>query len=158
MCGGGGLVRNNQGIVIFAYSIPLGPGTSNFAEAATVLIGIKWCATNGYGLSLGETDSMLLTKCIRREWKVPWKIESIITEIQDIVEEHGFVINHCFREANKPADKLASLSHISNIIHVFNSFVDFPNQVKGLVNMDRWDIPSFRIKIAKPGHVIHDLP
>ncbi|XP_070012519.1 uncharacterized protein [Nicotiana sylvestris] len=47
MCGCEGLVRNMQGIVIFAYSIPLGPGTSNFAEAAAMLFGIKWCAANG---------------------------------------------------------------------------------------------------------------
>ncbi|XP_019264449.1 PREDICTED: uncharacterized protein LOC109242076 [Nicotiana attenuata] len=157
-CGGGGLVRNNQGIVIFAYFIPLGPGTSNFAEATSMLFGIKWCAANGYRLVLGETDSMLITRCIRREQKVPWRIKSIITEIQDIVEEHGFVIIHCFREANRPADKLASLSHSSDMIHVFNSFADLPNQVKGLVNMDRWDLPSFRIKTAKPGHITSNPP
>ncbi|KAK4339966.1 hypothetical protein RND71_041428 [Anisodus tanguticus] len=78
MCGGGGIVRNNQGRVIFAYSIPLVPGTSNIAEAAAMLFGLKWCATNGFKSALGETDSLLITNYIRREWKMPWKISNYI--------------------------------------------------------------------------------
>ncbi|KAG5568381.1 hypothetical protein H5410_064601, partial [Solanum commersonii] len=68
--------------------------------------------------------------------ETPWRIKDMIQETMKIVEDHGYHISHCFREANKPADKLASLSHGVEEIHVFNSFSSLPKQVKGLINMD----------------------
>ncbi|KAG5584984.1 hypothetical protein H5410_045418 [Solanum commersonii] len=78
--------------------------------------------------------------------KVPWIIINIINKIQELVEEHGCEIDHCFREANKLVDNLASMTHNFESIHVFNSHNDVLNQVKGLVNMDKWNMHSFRIK------------
>lgn len=95
-----GIIRDSYGNTLFAYSIPLGPGTSNMAEANAMLFGLKWCVNRGASLVLGETDSMLLTKCVNSEWKPPWRIKKYIEEIQELVEEHGFFINHCYREAN----------------------------------------------------------
>lgn len=43
ICGGGGVVRDSMGALIMAYSIPLGAGTSNWAEAKAMLFGLKWC-------------------------------------------------------------------------------------------------------------------
>ncbi|WMV42520.1 hypothetical protein MTR67_035905 [Solanum verrucosum] len=101
-----------------------------------MLFDIKWCVNNGHSVIIGETDSLLITKCIRREWKVPWRILHIINEIQELVEKQGFEIKHNFREANRPADKLTSMNHNFESIHVFYSHIELPNQVKGLVNMD----------------------
>ncbi|KAH0709141.1 hypothetical protein KY284_010568 [Solanum tuberosum] len=42
ICGGGGVVRDSMGALIMAYSIPLGAGTSNWAEAKAMLFGLKW--------------------------------------------------------------------------------------------------------------------
>lgn len=39
--GDGRLIRNNKGMINFANSIPLGEGTSNIAEAAALLFGLK---------------------------------------------------------------------------------------------------------------------
>ncbi|WMV18303.1 hypothetical protein MTR67_011688 [Solanum verrucosum] len=82
----------------------------------------------------------------------------MIQEIMKIVEDHGYHISHCFREANKPADKLASLSHGAEEIHVFNSFSSLPKQVRGLINMDRWEFPSFRMKPVKPSYLVYEPP
>ncbi|XP_059277807.1 uncharacterized protein LOC132031987 [Lycium ferocissimum] len=157
-CGGGGLIRDNQGNFIFAYSFNLGQGTSNMAEASALLYGLKWCANNGINLVWGETDSLLLVKCIKREWKPPWKIAKEIQQIQNLVEENGFNISHWFREANKPADKLASFSHSTNGIQVFNSFSVVPRSVRGLINLDKWNLPSFRIRPVKPSLLVYDPP
>ncbi|OIT38479.1 hypothetical protein A4A49_61806, partial [Nicotiana attenuata] len=110
-------------------------------------------------VSHGGTDSLLISKCIKSEWKVPWKITNIISKIQELlVEEHGFEINHCLRESNRPGDKLPNLSHSLDKIHVFNFFPGLPNRVKGLVNMDRWNLPSFTIKKIIPSHINYDSP
>lgn len=82
----------------------------------------------------------------------------MIQEIRKVVEEHGYHISHCFREANKPADKLASLSRGTEGIHVLNSFSALPKQVRGVTNIDRWELPSFRKKPVKPSNLVYDPP
>ncbi|XP_060210896.1 uncharacterized protein LOC132637896 [Lycium barbarum] len=156
--GGGALIRDNQGNFIFAYNFNLGQGTSNMAEASALLDGLKWWANNGINLVWGENDSLLLVKCIKREWKSLWKIAKEIQQIQNLVEENGFNISHCFREANKPADKLASFSHSTNGIQVFNSFSVVPRSVRELINLDKWNLPSFRIRPVKPSLRVYDPP
>lgn len=61
----------------------------------------------------------------------------IINEIQQVVEEQGFEVNHYLQEGNQPANKLTSMSHNIETIHFFNSHAELTNHVKGLVNMDR---------------------
>ncbi|WMV07904.1 hypothetical protein MTR67_001289 [Solanum verrucosum] len=101
-----------------------------------MIYGMKWCSTHGSRTVWGETDSLLLTNCINKVWKPPWMISRLIEDIQKLVEENEFTIIHCYREANKTADKLASLSHGSNGIQIFNFFSDLPTSIKGN-NMDK---------------------
>ncbi|WMV41788.1 hypothetical protein MTR67_035173 [Solanum verrucosum] len=103
--------------MMFAYSLGLGQGTSNMAKARALLYGLKWCVIKGYDRIWGETDSLLLFKCINGEWRTPWRLDKLIHEAQEIVESHGFIISHCFREANKLVDKLASKSYSVDAIH-----------------------------------------
>uniref|UniRef100_A0A3Q7JWC0 RNase H type-1 domain-containing protein n=1 Tax=Solanum lycopersicum TaxID=4081 RepID=A0A3Q7JWC0_SOLLC len=95
---GEGIIRDQEGDFIFAYSIPLGNGTSNTAEAETLLYGLQWCARKGLEIVIGETNSLLLTKSVKREWKPPWKISNQVREIQKIIEDHKFNTVHCFGE------------------------------------------------------------
>lgn len=133
-------------------------GTSNMAKASSMLFGLKWCAHNGFRTALGETHSLLLAKCINREWKIPWRILNFIEEIQNLVEEHGFEINHSYRETNQPADRLANLGHTIAGTQVFNSFVELPKHIRGLINMDRWNLPSFRVKHTKYAQIAYEPP
>uniref|UniRef100_A0A0V0H2R1 Putative ovule protein n=1 Tax=Solanum chacoense TaxID=4108 RepID=A0A0V0H2R1_SOLCH len=73
---------------------------------AALFYGLKWYANRGFSNVWVETDSMLLTRCIKREWDPPWKINA-----RKLIEEHGYHISHFFREANKPTEKIANLSH-----------------------------------------------
>lgn len=64
----------------------------------------------------------------------------------------GVFTNHCFREANKVADKMASLGHNRNQLHIYT----LPSQLKGLLNTDKQQIPSFRIKKRKPAMIVYE--
>ncbi|XP_060182070.1 uncharacterized protein LOC132611702 [Lycium barbarum] len=86
-CEGGGVVRDKDGKFIMAFCLPLGRGNSNLAEAASFCL-----VLNG-------------------NWQSPWRIEDIVNRIKYLMELNQITTNHCFREANKVADKLASLSH-----------------------------------------------
>lgn len=46
--GGGGILRNNQGTLIYAFTVPLGVGTNNQAELQAALFGITWCVQQGH--------------------------------------------------------------------------------------------------------------
>nr|XP_009615317.1 uncharacterized protein LOC104108057 [Nicotiana tomentosiformis] len=156
--GGGGIIRDQEGNFITAYSISLGVGTNNYAEAEALLFGLKWCADRGLKRAIGESDSLLMVKCAKREWKPPWNISNQVKEIQKMIEVHSFNINHCFREANRPANNLATLSHRIEGNKIFNLFSDLPSHIRGLVNMDKWSLPTFRIKHTKPTNIIYDPP
>ncbi|OIT27624.1 hypothetical protein A4A49_25771 [Nicotiana attenuata] len=84
-CGGGGVVRDALGRFIMAFTMPLGQGTSNSAEASSFLFGLEWCIRKGYNLVIGETDSMLLQNCINDTVSTPWRLEETVNNIKKIV-------------------------------------------------------------------------
>ncbi|WMV35109.1 hypothetical protein MTR67_028494, partial [Solanum verrucosum] len=155
-CGGGGIIRDSQGNMMIAYSLGLDQGTSNMVEACALLYGLKWCVSGGYDRVWGETNSLLLVKCINGEWRTPWRLDKLIQEAQQIVESHGFII--CFRKANKSVDILAFKSYSVDAIHDFNSFSDLSREVRGLINTNRWELPSFRMQQVKPSNFIYEPP
>uniref|UniRef100_M1BVH0 RNase H family protein n=2 Tax=Solanum tuberosum TaxID=4113 RepID=M1BVH0_SOLTU len=157
-CGGGGILRNALGQVIMAFTINLGEGTSSWAEAMSMLHGMQLCIQRGVNMIIGETDSILLAKAITKSWSIPWRMYIPVKKIQKIVEEHGFTINHCLREANQPANKLASISLSTDVNQVFNSYTNLPSLVKGLVNLDRMNLPTFRSKRTKDANLIFEPP
>lgn len=69
-----------------------------------------------------------------------------MSEIKQLVDAIGLFIGHCFREANEVADRMAYLSHPLEETHIYNYLQTMPRQVKGLLNVDRWQFPSFQIK------------
>ncbi|KAG5573276.1 hypothetical protein H5410_063042 [Solanum commersonii] len=55
--------------------------------------------------------------------------------------ETDLLLTNCInKETNKISDKLASLSHGSSGIQIFNSFSDLA--IKGLTNIDKWGFSS----------------
>ncbi|XP_060170788.1 uncharacterized protein LOC132601740 [Lycium barbarum] len=157
-CGGGGVVRYYTGKTLMAYSLPLGQGNSNWAEAHALLFGLQWCIEQGMSFIMGETDSLLIQKCTQGDWTVPWRISETISKIQTLIQGRGITIQHCFREANQVADKLASLSHHLQETHIYTSFDIMPRQIKGLLNVDRWQLPTFRARGKRPGVLTLEPP
>ncbi|XP_060202495.1 uncharacterized protein LOC132630930 [Lycium barbarum] len=145
-CGGGGLIRDDKGRLSFAYSINLGKGTNNWAEAKALQYGVDWCMNKGWYNIVIEVDSLLLVRAIQGKTKVPWNIPQIVKWIQGLLELHQIQIRHCFREANQAADKLAQISHSHIHAIVYNEYQALPRQVRGIINMDRWGLPSIRAR------------
>ncbi|WMV30274.1 hypothetical protein MTR67_023659 [Solanum verrucosum] len=157
-CGGGGVLRDYQGRVIMAFIFPLGHGTNNQAEVVTLLFGLKWCIVNGVSSIIVEVVSLLVLNCTIDVWEILWRIEDTVKEIKNLVGIHDIPIQHCFREANKVANKLASLSHSLTHVQVYSHFNTIPRIVKGILNIDRWECPSFRVIKRKANTLSFDLP
>lgn len=69
---------------------------------------------------------------------------------------HKISTQHCLREANKVADKLASLIHNLTNAQIYSKLNAIPGIVKGFLNMDKWKFPSFRAKKCKPSFLIYN--
>ncbi|KAH0671069.1 hypothetical protein KY289_025562 [Solanum tuberosum] len=156
--GGGGVVRDSNGNCIMAFILPLGNGTSNIAEPKAFLSGLKWCIANEHIFTTVETDSLLLLNSILNLWSTPWRMRETVEEIRELILIHNNQINHCYREANRVTDKLASYSHLTNTTIVITDTFGLPAHVKGLLNLDKWQFPSFRVKKRKPSLIYYDPP
>ncbi|XP_070036476.1 uncharacterized protein [Nicotiana tomentosiformis] len=157
-CGGGGLVRDSLCKFIMAYSISLGQCTSSWAEACAFLFGIKWCIEKRFNLIIGEINSMLLQNCISGSWTIPWRIKEAVQDIKKLINRQDIFTNHCFREANQVADRMASLSHNQENQYICTNFCSLPSQIKGLLNTYRWQMLSFRVKKRRPSMLTFDPP
>ena len=56
-CGGGEVIQDHRGNIIFAYSLNLRHGTNNQEEAKALFYGVEWCVMNEYDYILAESDS-----------------------------------------------------------------------------------------------------
>ncbi|WMV08040.1 hypothetical protein MTR67_001425 [Solanum verrucosum] len=114
-----GVLRDSTSNVLMAFSLPLGTTTINQAEAYVLLFGLKWCIENGMNQIVVETDSLLLQNTINGIWTTSWRIEEIVRDIKSLVGLHGITTTHCYREANKVADKLASIGHSLESLKIY---------------------------------------
>ncbi|KAG5627521.1 hypothetical protein H5410_012739 [Solanum commersonii] len=95
---------------------------------------------------------------MKGNWQSPWKIEDTISKIKFLLDTHHIHTTHYMREANKVADKLASLSHKSGNNCIYTNYSSLPRQIIGLLNIDRWQIPSFRVRRRNHGAITFDPP
>lgn len=89
----------------------LGNQTNNFAEYTAVIEALKWLSSNSEKTAELRSDSELLIKQLKGEYKVKSEtIKPLHAEIKNILQ--AFKLNvqfkHIRREFNKEADRLAN--------------------------------------------------
>ncbi|KAK4723862.1 hypothetical protein R3W88_026641 [Solanum pinnatisectum] len=72
--GGGGIIRDDFGNLVYAFAVPLGTGTNSLAEIQAAIYGIQWGLQNGFNRLVLEVDSELVTRWINTTNKPPWKM------------------------------------------------------------------------------------
>ncbi|OIT05584.1 hypothetical protein A4A49_54635 [Nicotiana attenuata] len=103
----GGVIRDNNGDFVAAFSCPVRCESNNVADALAVNYGVKWCTNHGFSQFILEMDSMLICKIIQNKDTThlkPKKIEEIV-QLMAGAEIHVY---HCYREANQVLAKLAT--------------------------------------------------
>ncbi|KAH0737521.1 hypothetical protein KY290_036226 [Solanum tuberosum] len=58
-----------------------------------------------------ESDSKLLVDCVNDINFTPWRIYDEVKELKAHMETTDFILSHFYKEANKVADLLTSLSY-----------------------------------------------
>ena len=78
------------------------------AEASALLHAITKIDLSHIHNLIIEGDNLIVINSLKRLWKVPWEIHSIIEDIRNLISAIPSVIfYHCFRESNAAADFLA---------------------------------------------------
>ncbi|OIT39616.1 hypothetical protein A4A49_30954 [Nicotiana attenuata] len=154
--GGGGLIRDHNGVLIGAFAEFYGDCSCNIAEAKAMRRGIKMYITNGLTNVIVEYDSAIILNLIKRTRKPPWRFNNNIEQIQTMTKHRNFVFCHTLREGNNSADKLANLGEESKIVSIFNEVVSLPLNVRASMKLEVDGIPNFRFRQKKNKFVIND--
>ncbi|WMV32966.1 hypothetical protein MTR67_026351 [Solanum verrucosum] len=148
--GGGGILRDEHGDIIYAFTIPLGEGTNNQAEVQAASYGLKWCIQHGYNNIILEVDSELLTRWLLQTSIPPWRIQRFVQELQNLVNQcEFFQCFHTYREANSTTDFLSKQSHRQDIIQHYYNHNQLPNAARGSYILKKMGVQSLRRKKLK---------
>lgn len=108
--GYGVLVQDETGRKVDELSVFLGVQTNNFAEYSGLVAALEYAIEHGVRAVKIYSDSELLVKQIKGEYKVksPALLE-IYREAKDLIRKlNSFQIRHVMREQNREADRLAN--------------------------------------------------
>ena len=143
--GGGGVLRDSNGIPLIGFSAYSGETTCLCAEVRALLIGLQTCVHRGFGNLCVQSDSLVLIGILQHRIQCPWKIRRDIRQIWQFVKDpHRF--SHCYREANTVANALSNVgvSHPEHQVKLYESFNTFPTMARGAIRLDRLGMPSIR--------------
>ena len=108
--GYGAYITDANGARLAELSEYLGHQTNNFAEYSGLVAALEWALEHGHKSVKIVSDSELLVKQIKGEYKV--KSESLVDKYQEartlIRKLDSFSIRHVLRHQNKDADRLAN--------------------------------------------------
>ncbi|PHT27304.1 hypothetical protein CQW23_33091 [Capsicum baccatum] len=148
--GGGGILRDHHGNLIYAFSTPFGIGTNNQAEVKAAIFGVTWCIQHGYTKLILEVDSALLIQWLTHHIQPPWRLDTDILELQKLVSQlESFQSRHVYREANYTADALSKYSHHYDITQQYYTHQQLPRAAKGYFILDKLGTMSFRRRKLK---------
>ncbi|XP_071939796.1 uncharacterized protein [Coffea arabica] len=139
---GGGLLRDYQGKVIFAFYKEFGEQDVLSAESLALLFGLQLCLQRGLRPSLVEVDFKALVQLVVSGAIAKWPLCNILRKIRCLLEGFSASVSHIFREANSSADRLAAVGAGGVCIY------DHVHQVSAIVRasivLDSCGVPCVR--------------
>ncbi|XP_075096436.1 uncharacterized protein LOC142174525 [Nicotiana tabacum] len=144
-----GIVRDDQGTMIMAFSMPISCTNNNQAEALAAKFGIQWCLQNGFQECIIEIDSLVIADMLKMRSTRNMKLKTVIDDISQILSQVNCSISHCLREANYVADILAKNASSSGQRQLILEWHQLPKLAIGYYHLDRCQMPSIRIRYDK---------
>lgn len=153
MSSNGFCLRDKHGNLIYAESQSLGISTNLEAEVTAVWKALMYCRQQGVTKVQVEIDSLILKNMIQRIWKIPWVIANKVEEIQELMQVIQAQIVHVYREANQLADYITNIAINSDEKHQFFHFTQLPIPARRILNLDKQQVPTIRIRSRRINHV-----
>ncbi|KAL0001759.1 hypothetical protein SO802_015540 [Lithocarpus litseifolius] len=109
LAGGGGLIRNQDGEWVKGYARSIGCATSVASELWALRDGIRLCISLKLPAVVFELDAKLVVDLLKKDIENSNSIDVLVADCKEGLKEIPMVrIQHCYMEANKCADALAS--------------------------------------------------
>ncbi|XP_070056771.1 uncharacterized protein [Nicotiana tomentosiformis] len=147
--GMGGILRDDKGDLIMAFSVSTQGKSNNYIEAQATWFGINWCVQNGYTDFCLELDSLIVANMLKEKRANNYKMNNLIESTSQMLDEANVNTLHCYREANQVTDYLAKLASSTNIESYFFTFQQLPKGAKGPFQLDKSQMLSVRTKFDK---------
>lgn len=109
LSGGGGILWDSNGDVLFVFSKFYGNLSALLVEARALCTGLEICALMGESRVMVEVDSKVLWYILDFKALSPPSIRLIIRKIR-LFDSLMHSVTHCFRGGNMVADSLASFT------------------------------------------------
>lgn len=142
-------VRNCAGDLMYAEAQSIGLTTNMEAEIMAVWKALLFCYSKNYHQVNLKTDSLGVHKMISKEWKISWEEVEKTKEIQFLLNNMQVHVIHIFREANHLGDFIANLAINKENRQQFYSFSNLPVTARRLVNVDKQQILSIRVRTKR---------
>ena len=145
--GSGGVIRNDYGDCIAAFSLPLGFQTNHCAEANAACNVVKLAFEIGVTNLWLEGDSNNIIKCIIGNSHPSWTIANLIDETRETLAKFNRIhVTHIFWEANPVAEKFVNIGVGAD--HKLNWLpgICLPTDVKILIDLDKIQGSTDKIK------------
>ncbi|MQM15378.1 hypothetical protein Taro_048323 [Colocasia esculenta] len=145
MCGGGGCIRDKQGVMMAAFSHYYGYGNGIIAEVRALYDGIYLVHSLGIRISIIYTDSLVLVKSMEVGKCPSWQALIWWREAYSFIQKNGLKITHIYREANQVADRLDNFGCLTMRNTMYWGSSDIPPQCKGTLLLDKTGLPHIRM-------------
>ncbi|XP_027120520.1 uncharacterized protein [Coffea arabica] len=80
--GGGGILHDGNGVMVFAFTVPFREMSSVQAKAKLLLFGVQQCIQCGFVRLHVEVDSLLVVQILQNKAACPWKIWAEMEKIK----------------------------------------------------------------------------
>ncbi|KAH0755025.1 hypothetical protein KY290_025295 [Solanum tuberosum] len=142
-------IRDMNGDLMYAEAHNIGEATNMDTEVTAVWKALQYCLENDLRQVRLETDSLALKNMINESWRIPWEIVEKMEDIQEIIQQLNVEVCHVFREANQLADFIANTTINTEQKMIFQYFHQLPSLGKKILNIDKHQVPSIRIRTRK---------
>ncbi|KAI0529110.1 hypothetical protein KFK09_001657 [Dendrobium nobile] len=142
--GMGGIIRNFNGDVIIAYASPLNHCKVIYDEMRGISYGLELCHRTGITNVAIEVDALSLIQMINKDIMCYPDFFHIMRKIKSLLAGLNFTLIHIFREGNACADFLAKKGSLINDLEEFSNS-NLPQQLRGLVRLDKLGLPYIRV-------------
>lgn len=133
--GGGGVIRDWSGRWVVGFSRKIGIATSLLAELWAIRDGLMLCIDRNLAMVEVELDANAVVDMLANPLYSNNAISPLIEDCRYLVSQIPHVrIKHCYREANRCADKLARMGANQNLNLIF--YDDPPGDLGVFVEAD----------------------
>ncbi|CDP11040.1 unnamed protein product [Coffea canephora] len=143
--GGGGVLRDSSGTLLFGFAVPFGELTCLQAEIKALVFGVQQCRLRGFSRIRVEMDSLVLVNLLVRQFRCPWSVRSDLESLR-AVQGLEWTVGHCYREMNQVADALAKVGAHAEGVILYTTQSELPRVARGALRLDRSQTPTIRTR------------